>query len=54
MNENQKHFRVPLQNIQESPANGVYLTKEELRKYGVFAGLILAILTFFAVFDRNR
>lgn len=54
MNENRNHRRVPLQEIHENTANGVYLTKEELRKYGIFAGLILILLTFTAVFDRRR
>ncbi len=54
MQEPRKHTRVALREISETPSNGVYLTKEELRKYGIFAGVILSILTFFAVFDRKR
>ena len=54
MHEPRKHYRVALREIRETPANGVYLTKEELQKYGIFAGLILLVLTFFAVFDRKH
>ena len=54
MNETRKHSRIPLQEINETPANGVYLTKEELQKYGIFAGLMAIILTLFAVFGRKR
>lgn len=53
MNE-RKHTRIPLQEIRETSANGVYLTKEELRKYGVFAGIMAVILTFFAIFSRKH
>lgn len=52
--EGRKHYRVALQEIQENPAKGIYLTKGELQKYGVFAGLMLLLLTFIAVFDRKR
>ena len=54
MNENRKHSRIPLQEINESPANGVYLTKEELRNYGIFAGLLAVILALFAIFNRKH
>lgn len=53
MNE-RKHSRVPLQEVRESSANGFYLTKEELHKYGIFAGAIAAILAFFALFSRKH
>ena len=52
--EERKHTRVPLQEIRETSADGVYLTKEELRKYGVFAGLIFILLALVALFDRNH
>ena len=53
MNE-RRHSRVPLQEIKETSANGVYLTKEELRKYGIFAGAMAVILAFFAIFSRKH
>ena len=53
MNE-RKHTRIPLQEIRETSAEGVYLTKEELRKYGIFAGLLAIILALFAIFDRKH
>lgn len=52
--EGRKHYRVALQEIQENPAKGIYLIKGELQKYGVFAGLMLLLLTFIAVFDRKH
>lgn len=53
MEENRKHVRVPLAEIRETPADGIYVTKAELRKYGIFAGIFLGILTVFTVFDRK-
>ena len=52
--EERKHTRVPLQEIRENSAAGVYLTKEELRKYGIFAGLMTVILAFFVLFSRKH
>ena len=52
--EERKHTRVPLSEIRETSANGVYLTKEELRKYGIFAGMMAAILAVFALFHRKH
>ena len=54
MDGNRKHYRVALQELRENPDKGIYLTQTELKKYGIFAGLILAILTFVAVFDRKH
>ncbi|MBQ2879732.1 MAG: hypothetical protein IJE27_03460 [Anaerotignum sp.] len=54
MEENRKHTLIALENITETSANGVYLTKEELRKYGIFAGVMAAVLAFFAVFSRKH
>ena len=53
MHEPRKHYRVALREIKETPDSGVYLTKEELRKYGIFAGVVFLIMAFFAVFDRK-
>ena len=53
MNE-RKHTRIPLQEIRETSADGVYLTKEELRKYGIFAGAMAVILALFAIFSRKH
>ena len=52
--EERKHYRVALHEIRENPDKGIYLTQNELKKYGIFAGLMLVILTFFAVFDRKH
>lgn len=54
MQEKRTHYRVPIKKINETPANGVFLTREELHKYGIFAGLLLIVLTFFAVFGRKH
>ena len=52
--EERKHYRVALNELKENPANGIYLTRVELQKYGIFAGILLILLTFFAVFDRKH
>mgnify|MGYP003457097532 CR=1 FL=1 len=53
MNE-RKHTRIPLQEIRETSADGVYLTKEELQKYGIFAGVMLFLFACIAIFDRKH
>ena len=52
--EERKHYRVALQEIRENPDKGIYLTQSEVKKYGLFAGLMLAVLAFFAIFDRKH
>lgn len=53
MHEKRRHYRVALKEIKESPAEGIYVTNEELRKYGLFAGFLFVILTIFAFFNRK-
>ena len=53
MHEKRRHYRVALRELRENPDKGVYITEGELKKYGIFAGVILFILTVFAVFDRK-
>ena len=53
MQESKKHRRVALQEIQASPNQGIYLTKAEMRKYGIFTAVLCSILTVFAVFQRK-
>jgi len=52
--EERKHYRVALNELRENPDKGIYLTQNELKKYGIFAGIIFAILAVFAVFDRKH
>ena len=54
MNENRNHSRVPLQEVRENPDKGIYISQNELKKYGIFAGIIFAFLTVFALFDRKH
>ena len=54
MNENRKYYRVALNEVRENPDKGIYLTQNELKKYGIFAGLIAALLAFFAFFGRKH
>ena len=54
MEGNRNHYRVALNELRENPDKGIYLTQNELKKYGIFAGLMLMILTFFALFDRKH
>ena len=53
MNE-RKHTRVALKELRENPDKGIYLTQNELKKYGIFAGILFALLTVVAVFDRKH
>ena len=53
MNE-RNHRRVALNELRENPDKGIYLTQNEVKKYGIFAGMIFALLTIFAVFDRRK
>ena len=46
LNDNEK--------VAEVPTARDYLTKEELRKYGVFASVMAVILAFFAIFSRKH
>lgn len=54
MDNNRKHSRVPLQEISETPANGIYLTKEELRKYSILAGMAAFFLALLALLGRKH
>ncbi len=53
MTENKNHSRVPLTEIRENPDKGIYMTRNELKKYGIFAGLILAMLSILSLFGRK-
>ena len=52
--EKRKHTRVALSELRENPDKGIYLTQNELKKYGVFAGLLLFLLGIFTLFDRKH
>lgn len=52
--EERKHYRVPLHELRENPDQGIYISQNELKKYGIFAGFMLFILTVFSVFDRKH
>lgn len=54
MDGNRKHYRVPLHELRENPNKGIYLTQNELKKYGLFAGLILFLLGIVSLFDRKH
>ena len=54
MHQKRRHYRVALREIKESPAEGIYVTNEELRKYGIFAGIVLFLLTVVALLDRKH
>lgn len=53
MTEPKKHTRIPLGELRESPANGVYLTRQELRTYRLLTGALVSLLTLLAVFRRK-
>lgn len=48
-----KHCRIAVKEIHPTPANGIYVTKEDLRKYGAFAGLLFFLLACAAVFGKK-
>ncbi len=54
MHEKRKHYRVAMREIKESPAEGIYVTNEELRKCSLYAGFLFVILTIFAFFNRKN
>lgn len=54
MEQEKKHTRVAIQEIRESPAAGIYITKTELGKCGIFAGGLLALLSLMLLFDRRH
>ena len=53
MQEKRTHKRIPLKTVRETPADGVYITKNDLRNYGAFAGLFFLLLSAFAVLGRK-
>ena len=53
MHEKRRHYRVAMKEIKESPAEGIYVTNEELRKCIFFAGFLFVFLTIFAIFNRK-
>ena len=53
MQEKRTHTRVPAKAIHETPANGVFITKNDLRNYGAFAGLFFLLLSAFAVLGKK-
>lgn len=53
MQEKRTHTRVPAKAIHETPATGVFITKNDLRNYGAFAGLFFLLLSAFAVLGRK-
>ena len=52
--EERKHYRVALNELRENPDKGIYLTQNELKKYGIFAGLIFFLIGIVALFDRKH
>ena len=54
MQEKRTHTRVPAKAIHETPANGVFITKNDLRNYGAFAGLFFLLLSAFAVLGSGK
>ena len=52
--EERKHYRIALNELRENPDKGIYLTQNELKKYGIFAGLLLFLLGIIALFDRKH
>ena len=53
MQEKRTPTRVPAKAIHETPANGVFITKNDLRNYGAFAGLFFLLLSAFAVLGKK-
>ena len=47
------HYRVPLKEIKDTPEKGFYITEDELKKYGLFAGIAFFILTIFAILGQK-
>ena len=52
--EERKHYRVALNELRENPDKGIYLTQNELKKYSMFAGIVLFLFGMVALFDRKH
>lgn len=52
MHEKRRHYRVALRELRENPDKGVYITEGELKKYGIFAGIVLFLLAVVSLFRK--
>ena len=53
MHHKRIHYRVPLREIKDTPEKGIYITEDELKKYGLFAGIAFFVLTILALFGQK-
>lgn len=49
-----KHYRIAVKDIHDTPENGLYITKNEAKKFYIFGSILFLFLTIFAAFSRKR
>lgn len=54
MQETKKHYRIPLKEIHETPANGTYIPDTQLKKLKLYLAALFAILAALAVVPRKN
>ncbi len=53
MQETKKHYRIPVKEIHETPANGTYIPNAELKKLKLYLASFFGILAILAVLPRK-
>ena len=54
-NENNTHYRVSMRRVRQDPAEGLYVTKQEQRKYFLFTlGIVLLSMLSFLPLSSNK
>ena len=53
MQETKKHYRIPLKEIHETPANGTYIPNTQLKKLKLYLAAFFGILAILAVLPRK-
>ena len=53
MQETKNHYRIPLKEIHETPANGTYIPNAQLKKLKLYIGVSFVLLAALAVIPRK-
>ena len=53
MQEAKKHYRIPVKEIHETPANGTYIPNVELKKLKLYIAAFFSILAILVVLPRK-
>lgn len=52
--EHRRHYRVAMRQIEETPKEGMYVTRAEAMRYAAFSGAVTAVLFFLLLFRGKR